>query len=82
MFRNGCVIKKHGQLRKICCPPPLSDLKCDLIISSNAYLSLAVAEAAYARVAGVPRQDEGDTGGGGGVLLDSRVDGDLVVVVV
>ena len=26
MFRNGCVIEKHAQLRKIRCPPPLSNL--------------------------------------------------------
>ena len=27
MFRNGCVIKKTAQLKQICCPPPLSNLK-------------------------------------------------------
>ena len=27
MFRNGCVIKKHAQLSRICCLPPLSNLK-------------------------------------------------------
>ena len=45
MFRNGCVIKKHAQLRKIRCPPPLSNLKdmpvvakggCQLILSHRA----------------------------------------------
>ena len=27
MFRNGCVIKRTAQLRQICCPPSLSNLK-------------------------------------------------------
>ena len=31
MLKNGCVIKKHAQLRTICCPPPLSNLKVNFL---------------------------------------------------
>ena len=40
MFRNGCVIKKNAQLRKICCPPPLSNLKRENLKSHEGFFSL------------------------------------------